>query len=99
MALYLEPMEEVMNLFAEVEKTIAKRGLHLPPLAISITDNENLNKALPGRRPIKLIGSGGFGRILNEMCPKCKECRLKTDETYYWCSGVKCNYIAKEETF
>ena len=31
--------------------------------------------------------------MLNETCPKCGGCKLKTDKVFVWCSGVFCSHI------
>lgn len=70
---------------------------------IGSTDNfilmVNSSSPYKGLKPprIKPIGNVSLQRITDVLCD-CG-CRLLTDGSVYWCSGVQCNFIGKEESF
>lgn len=45
----------------------------------------------------KLVGNLTTARMTDILC-RCG-CRLKTDGSLYWCSGIRCGFVGKEETF
>ena len=69
----------------------------------SATENFILmvNNSAPykGLKPprVKPIGNVSLQRITDVLCD-CG-CRLLTDGQVYWCSGITCSFIGKEESF
>ena len=69
---------------AELEQKM-QTGVQNAVILISLTNTDN--------NFIKFIGNRSLMRFIKRMC-SCG-CRMVSDNTYVWCSGIKCTFFEK----